>query len=117
MGSYSLLQGIFLTLGLNKGPPALQADSLPSEPPEKPHGKNTTQLSSSLHPISVPRSSELQFFYEEGRNGVKCEGECGLLEVAVSPFLESREEVRGSLDSWSSLGSVSPDEANEMSTI
>jgi len=28
----SLLQGIFLTQGLNHGSPALQADSLPSEP-------------------------------------------------------------------------------------
>lgn len=66
--------------------------------------------------MSVPRSGELQFFYEEGRNGVKCEGECGLLQVAVSPFLEGREEGRGSLDPWSSPGSVSPDEANEMGT-
>lgn len=47
---------------------------------------------------------------------MKCEGECGLLEVAVSPFLEGREDGKGSLDPWSSPGSVSPDEANEMGT-
>ena len=34
MGCHSLLQGIFLTQGLN--PPALQADSLRSEPPGRP---------------------------------------------------------------------------------
>ena len=36
LGSCSLLQGIFPTQGLNLGLPALQADSLPAEPPEKP---------------------------------------------------------------------------------
>ena len=37
VGYQSLLQGIFLTQGLNlQGSPALQADSLPSEPPGKP---------------------------------------------------------------------------------
>ena len=36
MDCHSLLQGIFLTQGLN---PALQADSLSSEPPEKPNFK------------------------------------------------------------------------------
>ena len=35
MGSYSLLQGIFPTQGSNPGP-ALQEDSLLSEPPGKP---------------------------------------------------------------------------------
>ena len=35
VGSHSLLQGIFLTQGLNPGSPALQADSLPYEPPGK----------------------------------------------------------------------------------
>ena len=35
VGCHSLLQGIFLTQGLNPGSPALQADSLPSEPPGK----------------------------------------------------------------------------------
>ena len=35
MGSLSLLQGIFPTQGSNPGPPTLQADSLPSEPPGK----------------------------------------------------------------------------------
>ena len=35
VGCHSLLQGIFLTQGLNPGLPALQADSLPSEPPGK----------------------------------------------------------------------------------
>ena len=38
MGSHALLQGIFQTQRLNRSP-ALQADSLPSEPPGKP--KNT----------------------------------------------------------------------------
>ena len=33
---HSLLQGIFLTQGLNPGVHALQADSLPSESPGKP---------------------------------------------------------------------------------
>ena len=33
---HSLLQGIFLTQGWNWGLRVLQADSLPSEPPEKP---------------------------------------------------------------------------------
>ena len=36
VGSLSLLQGIFLTQGSNPGLPALQEDSLPSEPPGKP---------------------------------------------------------------------------------
>ena len=36
MGSYSLLQGIFPTPGTEPRSPTLQADSLPSEPPEKP---------------------------------------------------------------------------------
>ena len=36
VGSRSLLQGIFPTQGPNPGPPALQADSLPAEPPGKP---------------------------------------------------------------------------------
>ena len=31
VGSLSLLQGIFPTQGWNRGPPALQADSLPTE--------------------------------------------------------------------------------------
>ena len=35
--SPSLLQRIFLTQELNPGSPALQIDSLPSEPPRKPH--------------------------------------------------------------------------------
>ena len=35
VGCHSLLQGIFPTQGLNPGLPALQADSLPSEPPGK----------------------------------------------------------------------------------
>ena len=36
VGSHSLLQGKNLTLGSNPGSPALQVDSLPSEPPGKP---------------------------------------------------------------------------------
>ena len=35
-GCHSLLQGIFTTQGLNPRSPALQVDSLPSEPPGKP---------------------------------------------------------------------------------
>ena len=44
MGSYSLLQGIFLTQRLEPGSPALQVDSLPSEPPGKPSIKLTRKL-------------------------------------------------------------------------
>ena len=36
VGCHFLLQGIFLTQGSNSGSPALQADSLPPEPPGKP---------------------------------------------------------------------------------
>ena len=36
MGCHSLLQGIFLTPGIEPGSPVLQADSLLSEPPGKP---------------------------------------------------------------------------------
>ena len=36
VGCHFLLQGIFPTQGLNPGPPALQADSLPSESPGMP---------------------------------------------------------------------------------
>ena len=36
MGSFSLLQGIFPTQGLNPGLPHLQANSLPAEPQGKP---------------------------------------------------------------------------------
>ena len=36
VGCHFLLQGIFLTQGLNPGSPPLQVDSLPSEPPGKP---------------------------------------------------------------------------------
>ena len=39
VGSLSLLQGIFPTPWIQPRPPALQADSLPAEPPEQP--KNT----------------------------------------------------------------------------
>ena len=35
-GCHALLQGIFPIQGSNPGSPALQADSLPSEPPGKP---------------------------------------------------------------------------------
>ena len=44
VGSYSLLQGIFLTQRLEPESPALQADSLPSEPPGKPLMKLTRKL-------------------------------------------------------------------------
>ena len=35
VGCHFLLQGIFTTLGIEPGSPALQADSSPTEPPEK----------------------------------------------------------------------------------
>ena len=41
MGSHSLLQGIFPTQGSNHSLPALQVDSLLSEPPGKPAKDNT----------------------------------------------------------------------------
>ena len=41
MGSHSLLQGIFPTQGSNHSLPALQVDSLLSEPPRKPAKDNT----------------------------------------------------------------------------
>ena len=37
VGCHALLQGTFPTQGSNPSSPALQADSLPSEPPVKPH--------------------------------------------------------------------------------
>ena len=40
-----LLQGIFPTQGSNPGPPALQVDSLPSEPPGKPKNTGVGSLS------------------------------------------------------------------------
>ena len=43
--SHSLLQGIFLTQGLNPGNPALQADSSPSESPGKPRRLTSTSKS------------------------------------------------------------------------
>ena len=46
VGSHSLLQGMFPTQGLKPRSPALQADSLPAEPPGKP--KNTVVGSLSL---------------------------------------------------------------------
>ena len=36
VSSHSFLQGIFLTQGIKRGSPALQADSFTSEPPRKP---------------------------------------------------------------------------------
>ena len=46
MGHLSFLQGIFPNPGIEPGSPALQADSLPAEPPGKP--KNTRVGSLSL---------------------------------------------------------------------
>ena len=40
VGSLSFLQGIFPSQGSNRGPPALQADSLPAEIPGKPTRKD-----------------------------------------------------------------------------
>ena len=45
VGSLSLLQGICPTQGSNPGPPALQADSLPAEPPGKPKTSGVGSLS------------------------------------------------------------------------
>ena len=45
VGSCSILQGIFPTLGSNPGFPTLQADSLPAEPPGKPKNTGVGSLS------------------------------------------------------------------------
>ena len=45
MGCCALLQGIFPTQGSNAGLPALQEDSLLSEPPEKPKNTGVGSLS------------------------------------------------------------------------
>ena len=45
VGCHALLQGIFLTQGWNPGPPALQVDSLPTEPPGKPKNTGVDSLS------------------------------------------------------------------------
>ena len=61
VGSLSLLQGIFLTQGLNPGLPHYRADSLPAEPPGKP--KNT----------GVGSLSRLQqIFLTQNRTRVSC---------------------------------------------
>ena len=44
-GCHALLQGIFPTQGSKPRSPALQADSLPSEPPEKPKNTGVGSLS------------------------------------------------------------------------
>ena len=49
VGSHFLLQEIFLTQGLNPSLPALQADSLLSQPPEKP---------TTLQPYSLKRNKQ-----------------------------------------------------------
>ena len=60
-GCHALLQGIFPTQEWNPGPPALQADSLPTEPPGKP--KN----------IGMDSLSLLQgVFLTQYLNGVSC---------------------------------------------
>ena len=62
VGSHSLLQGIFLTQGLNLSSPTLQADSLLSEPPGKPimHRVN------SKFQISVNISGKFEFSWKQG---------------------------------------------------
>ena len=62
VGCHALLQGIFPTQGLNPGPPALQVDSLLSEPPGKP--KN----------IGVGSRSLIQgiFLTRESNQGLPC---------------------------------------------
>ena len=45
VGYYALLQGIFPTQGSNPGLPALQADSLPSEPAAEPKNTGVGSLS------------------------------------------------------------------------
>ena len=50
VGCHALLQGIFPTRGLNSclpASPALQADSLPTEPPAKPDSARTLNVVSS----------------------------------------------------------------------
>ena len=53
VGSLSILLGIFLTQESNLGPPALQVDSLPAEPPGEPHseGISCSVVSNSLRPM------------------------------------------------------------------
>ena len=50
VGCHSLLQGIFLTQGIEPGSPALQADSLPSKPP----GKSSWLVYFLLFPLFEP---------------------------------------------------------------
>ena len=47
VGCHALLQGIFPTQGSNPGLPALQADSLLSEPPEKPDNNSHNAINNS----------------------------------------------------------------------
>ena len=59
MGCHALLQGIFLTLGLNLGLLHWQADSLPLLPPEKPLCFSRITLNSSNF---SPQGFVFQFF-------------------------------------------------------
>ena len=54
VGSLSLFQGIFPTWGSKPGLPALQADSLPVEPPGKPTAFHLTFLLPLLMPSNIP---------------------------------------------------------------
>ena len=56
VGSHSLLQGIFLTQGLN---PGLQVDFLPAEPPGKPHRNKMLSLFPLLPSTSLVASFSL----------------------------------------------------------
>ena len=54
VGCHSLLQGIFLTQGLNLGLQHLQAHSLPPEPPEMPLGNTVSSYKFHHDKLSVP---------------------------------------------------------------
>lgn len=68
------------------------------------------QLTSSLY---LTLLSDLTQATEEGRNGAECEEEGGLMG---GPGSLSSEEGGAWLPGSLALGSVSPDEANKMST-
>ena len=55
MGSLSLLQGNLPTPGIEPGSPALQVDSLPSEPPGKPQRKLAFVKSNSTVEPPIPK--------------------------------------------------------------
>ena len=60
VGSHSLLQGIFPTQGSNPSLLHLQADSLPSEPPQKPQFHLYGYLKAVILVEALPK--QMQFF-------------------------------------------------------